>query len=125
MAHRLSCNQIGATQLSSLSGAHRVAHVASQRTLLAGVQRSVECAAASTSGVKLPATHLQASQAALQSIADSAKEGVNREYIEMTEVYRLVNFALGDAVRIGIVAIEVENGACGIGLILAQMQFSS
>jgi hypothetical protein len=43
------------------------------------VQRFVTKCAATTSGVKLPATHLQASQAALQQLQST--KGVNREYI--------------------------------------------
>jgi hypothetical protein len=65
----------GATQLASASGS-RVAHTVQYHRN--NIQRSVECIA-TTSGVKLPATHLQASQAALQQLQST--KGVNREYM--------------------------------------------
>ena len=69
---RRICNR-GATQLASVSGSRVSQTVHHQRH---NAQRTVECAA-TTSGVKLPATHLQTSQAALQLL--QASKGVNRE----------------------------------------------
>ena len=65
----------GATQLASVSGC-RVSQTTHHNRH--NIQRTVECAA-TTSGVKLPATHLQASQAALQQL--QATKSVNRESI--------------------------------------------
>lgn len=58
------CGPRGATQLASFSG-QRVSQTVHHRNNT--IQRNVECAA-TTSGVKLPTTHLQASQAALQQL---------------------------------------------------------
>jgi hypothetical protein len=64
----------GPSQLASVSGSRVVQAVQLRRN---SAQRSiVECTA--TSGVKLPATHLQSSQAALQQLQST--KGVNREY---------------------------------------------
>jgi hypothetical protein len=57
-----------------------VAHATPVRCPALYTQRNVECVA-STSGVKLPATHLQASQAALQQLAESGGDGVNRKFL--------------------------------------------
>lgn len=73
-AMRSSSIRGGATQLASVSGSRVAQTVQRHRNI---VQRNVECAA-TTSGVKLPATHLQASQAALQQLQST--KGVNREY---------------------------------------------
>ncbi len=67
----------GASQLFS-SGSHVAKTVEHRRH---NVQRSIECTATTTSGVKLPATHLQASQAALQQLQQSTSKGVNREFL--------------------------------------------
>jgi len=69
------CGLRGATQLASASG-QRVTQTAHTRHHQ--IARNVECAA-STSGVKLPATHLQASQSALQQL--QATKGTNSELI--------------------------------------------
>jgi hypothetical protein len=63
----------GATQLASVSGS-RVAQAVHHRP--AFQRATIECAA-TTSGVKLPATHLQASQAALAQV--QATKAVNRK----------------------------------------------
>jgi len=65
----------GATQLASVSGSRVTNTVQHHRN---NVQSPVECIA-TTSGVKLPATHLQASQAALQQL--QSNKGLNREYL--------------------------------------------
>ena len=71
----MRCSSIrGATQLASVSGSRVSQTVQLRRN---NTQRNVECAA-THSGVKLPATHLQASQAALQQLQST--KGVNREY---------------------------------------------
>ena len=80
MTHRTNCSHIFATQLASLSGTQRVVqHVCPRRASSISLQRFVECAATSSTGVKLPTTHLQASQKALQAVEDSSKEGINRK----------------------------------------------
>jgi len=69
------CGSRGATQLASISG-HRVLHAIHH--VHNNIQRNVVCASGA-SGVKLPATHLQASLAALQQL--EATKGANSEFI--------------------------------------------
>ena len=71
----------GATQLASFSG-RKVAP--SPQNARQPRQRGLECAA-SSSGVKLPATHLQSSQRALQDL--QTNKNISREFYRLYRAF--------------------------------------
>jgi hypothetical protein len=67
--------KLGDMRSTSIRGTQLAGSLCPKAARPRNAQRSIECTA--TTGVKLPATHLQSSQASLQQLQST--KGVNRE----------------------------------------------